>query len=470
MGSYVPTARPSRESRALRAVPPVFGAVVRPLQAFFQLEAASGIVLLACALAALAWVNLAGADTYQAVFEYPITLGLGDDVIRFTLRQLVNDGLMTIFFVVVGMEIKRELVLGELRTAAQAALPGIAALGGMAFPAALFLAFNWGGPGQAGWGIPMATDIAFCIGVLTLLKTRVPHALIVFVTALAIFDDVGGIIVIALFYGHGLQAVWLLAAAAVAIAVFVMARRHVGSAFAYAGAGALLWYALHRSGIHATIAGVVLGLMIPARARERSRDTLERLARHTAALLRTPSDEELDGEAIGSIDETLEDLQGPLTRFVHRLHPWVAFGIMPLFALANSGVDLRGLDASQLTGRVAVGTAVALLGGKLLGIFSFTAAAVKAGIAPMPGRASFAKLLGVSVVAGIGFTVALFIAGLAYPGHPELLDQAKVGILAGSLTAGIAGTVLLRLTPVTDATGAQTQRGSEPMKVGTTTV
>jgi NhaA family Na+:H+ antiporter len=353
---------------------------------------------------------------------------------------------MTIFFLVVGMEIKRELVLGELRTPAQAALPAIAAAGGMLVPAAIFFAFNWRGPGRAGWGIPMATDIAFCVGVLTLLRSRVPHALIVFVTALAIFDDIGGILVIALFYGHGLQATPLAAAGLITLGLVVVGRVGVRSGLAYAVLGALLWYALHTGGIHATIAGVAVGLAIPARPRGPSRDTVASLSDHAAVLMRTAPDEELDAETILAIEERLEELGAPLNRFVHRLHPWVAFAVMPLFALANSGVDLRGSSASGLAGSVAIGTAVALFGGKLIGIFSFTAAAVRMGIAPIPGGATFAKLLGVSIVAGIGFTVALFIAGLAYPGHPELLDQAKAGILAGSLAAGIVGALVLRLT------------------------
>jgi NhaA family Na+:H+ antiporter len=435
---------PHREDRSAPAA--LFGAVVQPLQAFFRLEAASGIVLLGCAIATLAWVNLGGAASYQALLKYPVALVLGEMSVRFTLHQAVNDGLMTVFFFVVGMEIKRELVVGELRTPAQAALPAIAALGGMAAPAGLYLAFNAGGPGQAGWGIPMATDIAFCIGVLTLLQTRVPRALAVFVTALAIFDDVGGILVIAFFYGHGLAGGWLASALVVTAALMVMGRAHVRSGLAYAAGGGLLWLALHRGGIHATIAGVVLGMVIPARPPRAASEMLEGLAAHAQALLRSRRDEALDGEALGAIEERLAELKAPLTRFVEALHPWVAFGIMPAFALANSGVNLRGLDVAQLAGPVAVGTAVALVAGKLVGISSVTWAAVKAGIAPMPGSAPLSKLLGVSAVAGIGFTVALFIAGLAFPGHPELLDQAKVGILAGSLVAGCAGALVLRLT------------------------
>jgi NhaA family Na+:H+ antiporter len=385
--------------------------VVRPVEAFFRLEAAGGIVLLACAVAALGWANLGGHESYRDLFHGAITIGFREVVARFTLLQLVNEGLMTVFFFVVGMEIKHELVDGELRTLRQALLPAVGALGGMIVPALVFLAFNPSGPGRAGWGIPMATDIAFCIGVLTILRTRAPHALVVFVTALAIFDDIGGILVIALFYGHGIDVAGLGGAAAVGIVLAAMSRAQVRRGAAWAGAGLLLWIALHHAGIHATLSGVVLGLVIPARA---------------------PREE--PGES-------------PLDRFEGALHPWVAFGVMPLFALANSGVHLAGLDPSQLTGRVAVGTGVALFAGKQLGIFGFSVAAVKLGVAALPRGTSFAKLLGGSILAGIGFTVALFIATLAFPEDASgLLDQAKVGILAGSLAAGLAGGAVLRLT------------------------
>lgn len=423
----------------------IFGNMLRPLQAFFRLEAASGLILLGCAVAALAWANLAPAS-YRVVFDALVTIGLGGAAARFSMLELVNDGLMTLFFFVVGMEIKRELVLGELRTLPQAMLPAIAAIGGMVVPAAIFLAFNAGGPGASGWGIPMATDIAFCIGVLTLLKRRVPHALIVFVTALAIFDDIGGIVVIALFYGTGIEPGWLLAAAAVTAGVAAMSRGYVRSPLAWTIAGALLWYTLHHSGIHATIAGVILGLAIPARPRRPPRDVIRELASHTAALARVAEDDARDEAEIAGIEERLEDLEAPLTRFVHALHPWVAFGIMPLFALANSGVHLSDLEPSQVTGRVAVGTAIALFVGKQVGIFTFTLGALSAGVGSPPGGCSRVKLLGVSIVAGIGFTVALFIAGLAYPVAPGLLDQAKLGILVGSLVSGVVGAVILRWT------------------------
>jgi NhaA family Na+:H+ antiporter len=365
------------------------------------LEAASGILLLAAAIASLIWANSA-VESYQRIFGLPLVIGAAGRVPAFTVRELVNDGLMTLFFFVVGMEIKRELVLGELRTFGRAALPAVAALGGMLVPALVYLAFNRSGAARRGWGIPIATDIAFCIGVLTLLKRRVPQGLIVFVTALAIFDDIGGILVIALFYGHGLQIVWLVVAAAVAALLFAAGTRSVTQGMFYLAGGALLWYAVHRSGIHPTISGVVLGLAVP-----------ERL----------------------------------LTRFVQRMHPWVAFVIMPVFALANSGISLQAMTRSDLLAGVTFGTTLGLLVGKLVGIFTFTVAAVRLGLAPMPGDASPAKLLGASVVGGIGFTVALFIAALAFPGDAYLLLQAKLGILIGSLAAGLIGAAILRATP-----------------------
>ncbi len=440
----------------------LFRAAVAPIRAFLALEAASGIVLLACAVVALSWVNLGGAASYRAFFAFPITLGLGDAAVTFTLHALVNDGLMTLFFFVMGMEIKRELAVGELRTWSQAVLPAIAALGGMIAPALLYAAFNRGGPGAHGWGIAMATDIAFCIGVLQLLRSRVPHALIIFVTALAIFDDIGGILVIALFYGSGIDLGWLLGAAGLTIALVAVSRAHVRSGLVYAALGALLWFALHHSGIHATIAGVIVGLAIPVRSRTEARTALAALATYTARLLERSPEPDLESDALLEIEGALEELEPPLTRFVHLLHPWVAYFVMPLFALANAGVDLRQLQVGQLVGPVALGTAAGLVLGKLVGIFTFTTAAVRAGIAPTPGGVSRAKLAGVSLAAGIGFTVALFIASLAFPAHPELLDEAKVGILGGSLVAGVAGAVVLRFTAPLGAAGRDRDPGERP--------
>ena len=422
---------------------PVFGRVVRPIQRFLALEAASGILLLVAAVAALAWANL-HADSYRGVFDHPLAVRSGDAQATFTVRTLVNDGLMAVFFFVVGMEIKRELAIGELRTPARAALPAIAAVGGMVLPAAIFAAFNAGGPGSGGWGIPMATDIAFCVGILTLLKGRVPHALVVFLVALAIFDDIGGILVIALFYGHGLDATWLGIAAGVGVIAVIAGRRGVGRGAVYALLGAGLWTALHHGGIHATIAGVMLGLAIPSGARRAARDVLTELRDHIAELLGRTPDAELEAAAVAAIDARLEELGSPLDRFLHALHPLVAFGIMPVFALANAGVDLRAAGVAALLEPVALGTGVGLVAGKLVGILAATLIAVRLRLSPMPGQASLRQLVGVATLGGIGFTVALFIASLAFRDADVLLVQAKLGILVASIVAGVGGFLLLR--------------------------
>lgn len=428
---------------------PIFETVTRPIRLFFELEAASGVLLLLTAAGALVWANSSAGDLYQHLLALPLLFRIGSWTVEVSLLHLINDGLMTIFFFVVGMEIKRELVLGELSSPARAALPAIAAIGGMLVPSAIYLAFNAGGPGQAGWGIPMATDIAFCVGVLMLLKSRVPHGLVIFLTALAIFDDIGGILVIALFYGRSPDVVWLGGAGLVTLALFGLNRAGVRQGAAYALGGVALWYALHHGGIHPTIAGVILGLMIPARASRSPHDVLKELHAHTSELVRKAPNQDLEGAELVMIEEKLEDLEAPLERYVHILHPYVAYLIMPLFALANSGVSLAGMSLMDLLRPIPLGTALGLFLGKQLGIFSLTFASVRFGLAPMPGRASLIKLYGVSVVGGIGFTVALFVAALAFPNDPALLDQAKLGILVGSLLSGVAGYVGLRLTAPT---------------------
>jgi NhaA family Na+:H+ antiporter len=392
---------------AFKRIPHIARRVLYPLVEFFRLEAASAIVLFLTAAAALAWANSPWRELYHAIFEGPVKVYAGRFSLSVAPRVVVQDGLMTIFFFVVGMEIKRELAVGELRTLSSAMLPAIAALGGMLVPAAIFAFLNHGGPGSAGWAIPMATDIAFCIGCLTLLKGRVPNALAVFLTALAIFDDMGGVLVIALFYGTGLKWAWLAASAGIAAAVLICNWIGLARWFVYLAAGISLWFTVHHSGINATIAGVVLGLLVPAK----------------------PADE------------------APIEGFIHALHPWVAFGIMPLFALSSSGVELGWVSASSLLSPVLLGAALGLLIGKQVGIFLFTLVSVRLGLAAMPGNARTVQLYGVAVLGGIGFTVALFIASLAFAGEPALLTGAKLGVLTGSLASGLIGYLILRGIP-----------------------
>lgn len=418
----------------------LFGGLVRPIQALLGVRAASGVVLFANAAAALLWANLY-PESYSAVFDLPLSVQAGGLAAQSTFHGLISDVLMALFFFVVGMEIKRELATGALSSVSAAMLPAIAALGGMAVPALIFLAFNRGGSGAAGWGIPMATDIAFCVGVLAMLDRRVPRELVVFVTALAVFDDIGGIIVIAVFYGHGVSLAGLLAAVLLTVLLFVGNRARVTNGLVYAGLGIALWYSMEQAGIHATLSGVIVGLMIPARPLRPPREVLDDLASHLSGL----GPAERNAGQVLAIEEQLEDMEAPLDRFLHAWHPIVAWFVMPAFALANSGVHVGRFDLESLTSPVALGVALGLLAGKPIGIFSFTFLAVKLKLARLPGGASYRQLFAVSVVAGIGFTVALFIAMLAYPGSGHMLEQAKAGVLVGSLAAGVVGALLVRM-------------------------
>jgi NhaA family Na+:H+ antiporter len=435
------------EPRPPPPVPALFKVALAPLQAFFRLEASSGILLALCAVVAMVWANSPWAASYTGLFDASMALELNGARGAFTFRELINDGLMTLFFFLVGMEIKRELSAGELRTPARAMLPLIAALGGMLAPAGLYLLFNAGTPAAGGWAIPMATDIAFSIGCLTLVRARVSHALVVFLTALAIFDDIGGIIVIALFYGTGVHAEWLLGAGGVAVVLAVCNRFYVRNGMIYVVLGAALWYAMHHGGIHATLSGVVLGMFIPARPVRRGRDVLTELSTYISRLVEEPEDEAVRSAQLLYIEEQLEDIEPPLNRFVHLWHGWVAYGIVPLFALANSGISLEGMTLADLAKPLPLGIMVGLFVGKQVGIFLFTWVAVKTGLSPMPGGARASQVYGVAIVAGIGFTVALFVATLAFPGEPRLLAEAKLGILLGSLLSAVVGYLLLRFGP-----------------------
>jgi NhaA family Na+:H+ antiporter len=437
---------PSDNFRPPPPVPRLFKVALAPLQSFFRLEASSGILLALCAVAAMVWANSPWSASYFGLFEARLSLGMGAATAHFTVREFINDGLMTLFFFLVGMEIKRELSTGELRTPSRAVLPLIAALGGMVVPAGVYLLFNAGTPAAGGWAIPMATDIAFAIGCLTLLKGRVSHGLVVFLTALAIFDDIGGILVIAFFYGTGIHVEWLLAAGGVALLLGACNRFYVRNGVVYALLGAALWYTMHHGGIHATLSGVVLGMMIPSLPTRRGRDVLTELSDYISRIVREPEDEAVRNAQILYIEEKLEDIEPPLMRFVHLWHGWSAYGIVPLFALANSGISLAGMALADLLKPLPLGIILGLFVGKQLGIFAFTLGAVKAKVSPMPGGTG-RQVHGVAVVAGIGFTVALFVAGLAFPGEPGLLAEAKLGILLGSLLSALVGYVLLRFSP-----------------------
>jgi NhaA family Na+:H+ antiporter len=429
-------------TRAPLPLPRVIVFALRPFQAFFRTESSSGILLLLATAAALAWSNSEYRETYHRLLDQTVTVQLGRRGISWPLHHFINDALMAVFFFLVGMEIKRELVLGELRTLGSAALPLIAALGGMAFPALLFTALNIDGPGLRGWGIPTATDIAFALGCLALLRGRVPTSLAVFLMALAIFDDLGAIVVIALFYGQALNGPALLLSGVIVLGLVAMNAYGVRRPVPYLLVGVLLWGAVLASGVHATIAGVLLGLCIPARARKRADEQLEELSHHLEEVRR--SDKDAGEAALSAIERYLEEIQTPLARLVHGLHVPVAFVIIPAFALANAGVDLENLTLADMASPVSLGVAVGLFLGKQTGIFLATFAAVKLRLSPMPTGASWRQVFGVAVLGGIGFTMSLFIAALAFPGDPKLNVAAKIGILLGSAGSAIVGMVVLR--------------------------
>ena len=423
--------------------------LVAPLHRIAHAATAGGLVLLASAAIAMVWANTPWAQSYHALWDTELTLGFGPLGARLTLHHVINDGLMAVFFFLVGLEIKREVLVGELASARQAALPIAAAMGGMVVPALLYLSLNGRSAGSSGWGIPMATDIAFALGVLALLGSRVPSSLRVFLTALAIADDLGAVVVIALFYASTVS--WpALAAAALLLALSVAANASgVRTAWAYALIGMSLWVAVLMSGVHASVAGVLLALTIPSRTRI---DEVAFLTRARAALAefhdardpeRTMLSNRAHQAALRRLETLTEQAQAPLARLEHGLRGVVTFGIMPLFALANAGVSLGG-GGAMLTRPVALGVILGLLLGKPLGILLGSWAAVRTGLATLPSGVSWRTLHGVAWLGGIGFTMSLFIAGLAFSAQPALLAAAKLGILLASVLAGLVGWTLLR--------------------------
>ena len=433
-----------RVARAPRSY--VMREALLPLQRFIHSETAGAVLLFAAAVLALAWANSPWSTTYFRLWQQTLSIDLGVFALTKDLRHWINDGLMALFFFLVGLEIKRELVHGELSDARQAALPGFAALGGMVGPALLYLALNAGGEGERGWGIPMATDIAFALAVLALAGPRIPSSARVFLLALAIADDIGAILVIALFYTQEL-AVGSLAISCVLLAVIVIMRRMgARNALAYAVVGTMFWAAVLKSGVHATIAGVVLGILTPANppfARSRFVESAEllvdRIRKAEAEGNRAAAE-----AVLGQFEELSSATEAPVERLERKVHPWISYLVLPLFGLANTGVSLGGQQWGELLrSPVLIGIAIGLMLGKPLGILAFTWAAVRFKVSKLPPELTWQLLGGLGLLAGIGFTVSLFIAGLAFE-EQRLLSQSKIAILAASLMAGLFGFLFLR--------------------------
>lgn len=424
--------------------------VIQPLRAFTHNKLVGAALLMLATILALAWANSPWAESYQHLLHAPVSLNAGPFHLEKSAIHWVNDGMMAFFFFTVGLEIKREMLIGDLSTVRQATLPFAAAVGGMVVPAALYFAVNPTGDGASGWGVPMATDIAFALGVLALLGGRVPSSLTTFLTALAIVDDIGGILVIAFFYSDGLS-LWVLGLAAVLLVVSAGANRlNVRHPIFYFIIGVSVWLCFLQSGVHATLAAVLMAFTIPAR----TRINRERLVTRMTLLVDQFRRQGLDDgkemlsheqeELLECMGETVDRASAPLQRLEELHMPVVTFIVLPLFALGNAGVHLRSGVVEQLLHPVSLGIVLGLVVGKQLGITGAAFLAVKLGLADLPKGVTWRALHGVSVLGGIGFTMALFIGGLAFSA-PELDDVVKVGILAASALSAVLGLGLVVL-------------------------
>jgi len=418
--------------------------LISPFVRFAKMESASGVLLLASMIAALIWANSPWAEIYHAIWNAHVTVGLGQFALTETLHEWINDGLMAVFFFLVGLEIKREVLIGELSSLRQAAFPLLAAIGGAILPAVFYLFIAQSGDAQKGWAIPMATDIAFVLGVLAILGNRIPASLKIFVTALAIADDLIAVLVIAFFYTGRIHLISLaLGLAGVALG-FAANQLGIRKPAVYATIGVFVWYLVLKSGVHATVAGVLLAFTIPARTYINRDSFLKRsrwlIDRFEAAF---PHSSEAYS-VVHMMESQLGLVASPLHRMEHSLHPWISFAIMPLFAFANSGVRIFGNVPAAARNPVSIGIVLGLFIGKPLGIWLFARMAVMFRLATAPPELSWETVFGAAWLCGIGFTMSLFIATLAF-GNGALLDMSKIGTMAASLAAGICGsTILLR--------------------------
>ncbi len=430
--------------------------LLSPFQEFLRIEAAGGILLLATTAIALIWANSPWALSYHAFWDIQVTIGTDTFQLSHSLAHWVNDGLMVIFFFVVGLEIKRELLVGELASPRKAAIPIAAAIGGMAVPAIIYAVVNAGEPSLKGWAIPCATDIAFALGVLAILGKRVPVQLKIFLMALAIVDDIGAVLIIAVFYTSDVSATALGAAAIILVLLVLANLLHVRRITVYGVLGVLLWVAVLESGIHATIAGVLLAFTIPSKFRIEGAEFVS-FARHAVDEFERAGGNENDcmfnrqrQRWVHTLETACEHVQTPLVRLEHGLHPWSSFVIVPIFAMANAGVTLGAGIGDALTTRISLGIILGLVVGKQAGIMFFTWLAVKLRLGSLADEINWKQVYAASWLAGIGFTMSIFVAYLGFGEGTEDLETAKIGVLAGSLIAGVTGFVLLRAftTPV----------------------
>jgi NhaA family Na+:H+ antiporter len=424
---------------------PVPRRVLRPLQEFLRTSTASGVLLVAAAFAALVWANSPWGDAYDRLWTTRLGVQLGRWSLAYGLRGWVNEGLMALFFLVAGLEIKREFLTGELRDRRAAALPLVAALGGMVVPALLYVVANLGGPGVRGWGAAMPTDIALTLGVLALAGPTVPASLRLFALTLAIVDDIGTIVVIALFYSGRVAPAWLVVAIGIVAFTVALQRIHVRASAVYVSLALGLWLALHAAGTPAALAGVIVGLLTPVAPFQRPRAVSEEARRVADATADEPEPPDVDAHHWLRLATLSREAVSPLARVEHELLPWVSFLILPLFALANAGVKLdAGALAEASTSPVALGIAFLRVAGKVLGIWLACTLAVRWGIARLPLGVRWLHIVGAAAAAGMAFTVSIFVAELAFVRSPGLVDVARVGVLGSVFVGGGLGIWLLR--------------------------
>ena len=426
------------------------------LQKFIRSQVVGSTILLVCAIIALIWANSSYAPLYHQIWETVLSITLGKETFSLSLHQWVNEGLMMSFFLLVGLEIKEQILVGELSSLRQALFPVSAALGGMIFPALIFTLFNAGTDGISGWGIPMSTDIAFALGILALLGKGIPTSLKVFLAALAIADDLGAIVIIAIFYTEQIVVSGLVIAFGFWLILFIISRLGIYNPIIYFILAVGVWFGFATSGIHATIGGVLVALIIPARSLidpnrfiEIVYEKLPHLENGTQEK-RGMLSEHQKTEALIAIEEAVRDVEPPLVQVEHSLQPWVTFIVMPMFALSNAGVTITGNIIETITHPVSLGVIFGLILGKQIGITLFSYLMVRLGISNLPEGVTWRHIHGVSALAGIGFTVSLFVTELAYTNNHHLADNAKVGILIASFIAGSIGFYLLKgLKPAT---------------------
>ena len=449
MAGIIDIPKPDRDQK-----PTAADRLLVPFHRFMRLDAAGGVLLIVCMLVAMVWANSGWAGSYAELFtQSKVTVGFGDWALSKPFILWINDLLMAVFFLLIGLEIKREVLVGELQSPKKAALPIAAAIGGMVVPASIYALVNMGHGSASGWGVPMATDIAFALGVLALLGSRVPITVRVFLTSLAIVDDLGALLVIALFYTESIGVGYLAKAAGVLVLMAGLNALGVRRVFVYLLLGLVVWYFVLKSGIHATIAGVLVAMTIPARKRV-DQARFSEFVRSMVAYF--DQDRPKNGEAwttgaqqraVFAIEDACHKVEIPVRRLEHKILPWVAFLILPVFALANAGVPLGAAEGSSLwSSRAMWGVVLGLLIGKPLGVFGFALIAYKLGIGALPIGASWRHVFGAAWLAGIGFTMALFIANLAYT-DPANLAAAKLGVLGASVVAAVVGLAILATGP-----------------------